>query len=57
MSAALDFLKSTEFNLDPAVEPARVGCDVVRWQGETTRRAHAREAESGHKQSLRTVCA
>jgi hypothetical protein len=36
---------------------ARVGCDAVRWQGETTPRARAREAETGHKQSLRTVCA
>ena len=34
-----------------------MGCDAVRWQGETTLRARAREAESGHKQSLRTVCA
>ena len=36
---------------------ARVGCDAVRWQDETTLRARAREAESGHKQSVRTVCA
>jgi hypothetical protein len=35
----------------------RVGCDAVRWQGVTTLRARAREAETGHKQSLRTVCA
>jgi hypothetical protein len=34
-----------------------VCCDAVRWQGETTLRARARKAETGHKQSLRTVCA
>ena len=31
--------------LDSAVGRARVGGDAVRWQGETTRRAHAREEE------------
>jgi hypothetical protein len=30
---------------------------LVRPARETTRRARAREAETGHKQSLRTVCA
>ena len=31
--------------LDPAVERARVGCDAVLWQGETTLRAPARKEE------------
>ena len=33
------------FNLETAVGRARVGRDAVRWQGETTLRAPAREAE------------
>ncbi|MFM8901292.1 MAG: hypothetical protein ACKOF9_15305 [Burkholderiales bacterium] len=31
--------------LDPVAGRARVGCDSVRWQGETTLRARAREEE------------
>jgi hypothetical protein len=33
------------FNLDPAVERARVSCGAARWRGVTTRRARAREEE------------
>ena len=36
---------SLQFNLETAVGRARVGRDAVRWQGATTRRAHAREEE------------
>ena len=39
------------FNLETAVGRARVGRDAARWQGATTLRAHAREAEPGHRQS------
>jgi hypothetical protein len=38
-------------NLDPAVERDRVGCDAVRWQGETTLRARAHEEEPRGKQA------
>ena len=31
--------------LETAVERARAGCDAVRWQGATRRRAHARKEE------------
>ena len=37
-------------DLDPAVEHAQVGCDAVRWQGETTLRAHARKEEQRRQQ-------
>ena len=42
---------SALLNLETAVGRARVGRDAVRWQGATTLRAHAREAEPGHRQS------
>ena len=34
-----------QLSLETAVGRARVGCDAVRWQGATTRRAHARKAK------------
>jgi hypothetical protein len=45
--------------LDPAVGRARVGCDAVRWQGETTLRARAREKEQRRQRTaarLNRVC-
>jgi hypothetical protein len=51
--------RSVASNLDPAVERARVGCDVVRWQGATTLRAHAREEEQRGQRAaaqLNRVC-
>ena len=50
---------SRSLNLDPVVEHARVGCDVVRWRGETTLRAHAREEEQRGQRAaaqLNRVC-
>ena len=38
-------LRSVSFNLETAIGRARVGRDAVRWQGVTTLRAPAREAE------------
>ncbi|MFM2447904.1 MAG: hypothetical protein RIS44_354 [Pseudomonadota bacterium] len=46
-------------NLETAVGRARVGCDAVGWQGETTRRAHARKAEQRRQHAaarLNRVC-
>ena len=40
------------FNLETAVERARVGCDAVRWQGATTLRAHAREEEQSRQRAV-----
>jgi hypothetical protein len=45
--------------LKTAVGRARVGCDAVRWQGATTRRARARKAEQRGKPAaaqLNRVC-
>ena len=39
-------------NLETAVGRVRVGCDAVRWQGETTLRAPAREAEQRRQRAL-----
>ena len=41
----LDAFVDGGFDLETAVGRARVGCDGVRWQGLTTRRAHARKEE------------
>ncbi len=40
-----------EFKLEAAVGRTRLGCDGVRWQDETTRRANAREEEQRRQRS------
>jgi len=39
------------FNLETAVGRARVGCDGVRWQGETTLRAPARKEKQRRRRA------
>ena len=41
-----------EFNLETAVERARVGCDAVRWQGATRPRAHARNEKQRRQRAV-----
>ena len=40
------------FILNPVVEHARMGSDVVRWQGETTKWVRAREEEQRRQRAV-----
>ncbi len=51
--------RESRFNLELAVEHARVGCAAVGWQGATTQRARARKAEQRRQHAagqLNRVC-